>query len=1265
MVDKALSLGFSGLAFTDHEALSAAVEILKARDAIRKDHPDFKIIFGNEIYLIDQTEVGQTRDFYHFILLAKDLTGWDQLRALSSRAWERGYVDRGQRRVPTTYQDLEEIVKANPGHLLASTACLGGRLAKAILAHDVQGANEFVRWCIDVFGSENFALELQPANSDEQIQVNHTLLRFSQYYNIPYIITTDSHYLNKEDFVVHSAFLNSKQTTDRETDKFYRFTYMMSLEEMREILQASGLTNDEIERGFQNTVELTAAMEDYDFRHGTIVPRIKIPDFQLSKILYAYDGYPAIRKQYDSADDQDRYLMYQIEQGLQHKHVTITTVILERIDAELDILQYISEQIGQNLSSYLNLTVNIVDIAWQVSLVGTGRGSACGFYINYLIGITQADPLQYNLAHWRFLNKERAELPDVDEDFQPEKTDDIVRLLREAYGEDNVLNCATFKTESLKSAILSCGRGLGYNNDEMQALAALVPEHRGHFYTLDECLVGDTEKGFDPVPGFEGKFVAYPGLLEAVRKIEGLPTNSSIHASALYVFNNGFLAQNSMMRAPNGTKITAFNMHDSDDLGALKMDVLRTDAQSKIAKCMELLLADQQMEWKGSLRATYDYYLHPDVLQYDNPQMWADMADGKIANLFQFETQVGAVCIKKARPTDVMELAEINSIMRLQADEGEQPIDRYVRFRNNPVAWDLEMIEEGLTTHEMDILKKYLSGSHGVSGSQEVLMRILMDPEVCGFTLGESNAARKAIAKKIATKLIQLKADFYEKGGQRARKEFLDYVWTYCIEPQLGYSFSINHTLPYSLIALQEANLATRWDPLYWKCACLCVNSGSYVGAMGDEDDEADDSEGVDESADGKRHVAPNYGKISRAITDAQRAGVNIELPDINRAQADFVPDIENQSILYSLRAVTVVGDNLLAAIIAGRPYQSMQDFVTRVQPTRAQMIGLIKAGCFDALEGQPRMRIMTRYLQQLADEDYPLKDKLTLVQIRKAIDMGWTTPEFAESIRILKFKQYVEAHCQDTENKRLLLSDDKCIKFFEQYIMNQLNLTKGEYSVLPGGRLAVKLTAFRKVITALLAPVVEYFNTEAGRQAYKDLLQGAFLKEMWETKCAGSISRWEMETLNFYYSGHELRSVGKAKYGIGSFFALPERGDNPRMIALVGTVTDTNNTRHTISLLTPEEGVVDVKFYGGTYAQYNQRISIIDAATQKKTVVDESWLKRGTLLLIYGIRKENMFHARTDRSGPLPRTIGLIEQIHSDGTLGVRYARRRKVESK
>ena len=308
------------------------------------------------------------------------------------------------------------------------------------------------------------------------------------------------------------------------------------------------------------------------------------------------------------------------------------------------------------------------------------------------------------------------------------------------------------------------GRGLNLNGDDMQALAALVPNHRGHTYTLNECLFGDEEKGFDPVPGFKEKLELYPGLFEGVKKIEGLPTNTSIHASALYVFNNGYLSQNSLMRAPNKTRVTAFTMSDSDAQGALKMDTLFTEAQSKIAKCLDLLLRDGQINWQGSLRATYDKYLHPDVLEYQNPQMWKEMSDGTIPNLFQMDTSVGGTAIKKARPENVRELAEINSIMRLQGD-GEQPIDRYVRFRDNPEVWDLEMMEEGLTQEEMQILHKYLDVSHGVSSSQEVLMQILMDPKISNFTLAEANSARKSVSKKQAQKLIQLRKDFYKKGG--------------------------------------------------------------------------------------------------------------------------------------------------------------------------------------------------------------------------------------------------------------------------------------------------------------------------------------------------------------------------------------------------------------------------------------------------------------------------------------------------------------------
>lgn len=413
LIDKALSLGFSGIAFTDHESVSAAVAVLNKRDEIEKDNPDFKIIFGNEIYLIDESELRKTDKFYHFILLAKDEVGWMQLKTLSSQAWERSYTHKGQRRVPTTYQDIERVVGADPGHLLASSACIGGFMGTKILEHDPPAANQFIQWCIKVFGKDNFALELQPAEYEEQVQVNKILLGFAEYYDLTYIITTDSHYLNKEDFTVHSIYLNSKKAKDRETDKFYRYTYMMDMEEMQRILLAGGLTQEQFERGIENTERFTKDVQKYEFRHDTIVPKIKIPPFQLSRSLYPKgDEYEYIKKYYESPDEQDRYLMYQIEQGMALKDISPgDPVYLSRINEELDILWFISERLNEKLSAYFNLTKRSVEISWKVSLCGPGRGSACGELINYLIGITQINPLEYNLLHWRFLNKERVELP--------------------------------------------------------------------------------------------------------------------------------------------------------------------------------------------------------------------------------------------------------------------------------------------------------------------------------------------------------------------------------------------------------------------------------------------------------------------------------------------------------------------------------------------------------------------------------------------------------------------------------------------------------------------------------------------------------------------------------------------------------------------------------------------------------------------------------------------------------------------------------------
>ena len=236
-------------------------------------------------------------------------------------------------------------------------------------------------------------------------------------------------------------------------------------------------------------------------------------------------------------------------------------------------------------------------------------------------------------------------------------------------------------------------------------------------------------------------------------------------------------------------------------------------------KCIDMLLKDEKIVWQGDLKSTYSKYLPPDNLVYDNPDMWEAMADGKVTDLFQFIGEVGQSCIRKTRPENIKQMGAANAVMRLQASgEEESPIDRYVRFRNDIGQWYLEMAENGLTNQEIHILEKYLGQKFGCAVEQEDVMLLLMDPEVAGFSLKQADHARKIIAKKKLKDIAELEKEFF---GSKSRPEFLHYVWDMCIKPQLGYSFSIPHDIGYSLIGWQEVNLATRWNPLYWQCACL------------------------------------------------------------------------------------------------------------------------------------------------------------------------------------------------------------------------------------------------------------------------------------------------------------------------------------------------------------------------------------------------------------------------------------------------------------
>lgn len=762
LIDKAIEYGFNGIAITDHECISGHIEALEYGDKIREKNPEFKVILGNEIYLIKQEEYKNAEKYFHFILLAKDAIGHRQIRELSSLAWERSYMERGQRRCPTFYEDFDSVIGENKGHLIASTACLGGALPVKILQKNAEYINWFLEWGINTFGEGNFFLEMQDSNDEEQRVVNEYIVQFSKQTGIPYIITQDAHYLNEEDLPIFDKFLNSKEEKDREVASFYSYTYVKPESKIKEIL--SYLPTEVVNKGIENTQLIYNQIEYFDIRRDTIVPECRTGNFKVQGLLSQwYEKYPFIRfYAEESPYEQDRYLIYLIEQGIKDKNFNFTEVEADRINTELDVLKHISDNLGQRISAYLNLVKTIVDIMWDISIIGVSRGSALCFLINYLIGITQANPLDYDIPYWRFLNKDRAELPDVDLDSDPNKTDEIVDRLREYFGQKRVLNCLTYKKESLKSAILTAARGLGINNDEAQALSAMVPVIRGQSYTLKDCIDGNEEKDYLPAPQLIESLKKYDRLYETVETIEGLKSGSGCHASALYVFNEDYVEQLAMMRTSSGIPVTCFDYHASDQCGCLKVDELRTDCIAKMMKCMELMLRYGVFEWQGSLRATYNKYLHPDVIDYSNPKMWDDMADGKIMNLFQFETQVGGVCIKRTRPQNVKELGAANAVMRLMPQEGqENPLDRYVRFRHNIQEWYDEMKEWGLTEEEVKVLEKHVLVKYGNAPEQEDMMLLVMDPAISGFSLKDSNKLRKGVAKKSSKIIAEMKEKFF------------------------------------------------------------------------------------------------------------------------------------------------------------------------------------------------------------------------------------------------------------------------------------------------------------------------------------------------------------------------------------------------------------------------------------------------------------------------------------------------------------------------
>ena len=604
----------------------------------------------------------------------------------------------------------------------------------------------------------------------------------------------------------------------------------------------------------------------------------------------------------------------------------------------------------------------------------------------------------------------------------------------------------------------------------------------------------------------------------------------------------------------------------------------------------------------------------------NDKKLWESCYRDDILHFFQFESGVGSQTIKSVRPTNPIEMANCNSAMRLVAPEkgGETPTERIIRFKRHPEQLSEEMKSYGLSIEEQHVLEKYYLPANGMPANQEDMMLILMDNNICGFSLAEANAAKKVCAKKILDQIEPL----HKKVLERAKSYNLGrYVWETAIRPQMSYSFSIVHALSYSFIGLQTVYLATYFPPVYWNTACLRVDSG------------------LDEDA------SSNYNKIAKAVGDISNKGIKVSLIDINKSGYMFEPDEENNQILYGLKALNGVGGDIIQEIVANRPYSSWQDFAEKVKPNKTVMVSLIKSGAFDQF-GE-RKEIMREYLWSVCEP----KKRITLQNFNSLIEKNLVPQELTFQKRLFRFNKMLKTKCH--LDGYYVLRNDNYYKFYTDYFDIDLLEPSGE-------RLAIKDKTWKKIYNKQMEPAKKYFKEH--QQEMLDKLNATLFQEMWDKYAGGTYSSWEMDSLGMYYHGHELRNFDYDRYEIKEFNDLPQDPivdytfkrnglELPvyKTCRIAGTVIAKDDMHSSISILTVGSGVVTVKMNRDYFAKYNRRISEVMKDGAKK-VREAGWFQKGILVILNGIRRNDTFLVKTYKKTKYSG-IYKINKILDDGS--------------
>ncbi len=836
---------------------------------------------------------GGEKLYYHLTLLAESTLGYRNLMKLSSRAYLEGYFYKPR-------LDWELLGEHHEG-IIATTGCLGGVVLQALLRGDIEGATAKAARMQDIFGRDSLFIELQDHGLEAQRTTNPQLLEIAKRIGAPLLATNDSHYTHREDHIAHDALLCVQTGSTIDDPKRFKFEgdqhYLKTAAEMRRLFS-------ELPDACDNTLWI-AERAQVEIELGAP----KLPSFPLPE-GFETDG---------------TYLRSLTYEGARRRWgQTLPAEATERLDYELGVIA------EMGFSSYFLIVWDLIDYAHNRGIrVGPGRGSAAGCAVAYCLGITDLDPIRYDLLFERFLNPGRVQMPDIDMDFDDRYRDEMIRYASDRYGRDHVAQIVTFSTIKARAAVRDAARVLGYPYIVGDKVAkAMPPLIMGRDTPLRACLdlVAGYEDGYKMAGELREMYTGDPDarkVIDVAKGLEGLRRQDGIHAAAVVITDLPLTEYLPIQRKPEAGQnpddapiVTQYEMHGVEDLGLLKMDFLGLRNLSVIETALDLV------EEHTSLRPDIDH------LALDDEDTLAMLRNGDSIGVFQLEGGPMRSLMRSLAPTSFDDIAALVALYRpgpMAANMHNDYADR--KNGRKPI----EYLHPDL--------KEILGDTYGLMIYQESVMRVAQ--RFAGYSLAEADNLRKACGKKIREMIAKEREKFVDGCETTGYGAAIGTKLFDIIEPFADYAFNKSHSYGYGLVAYQTA----------WLKAHHPVE---YMGAL-------------------LTSVKDNQDKSAVYLNECRQMGIKVLVPDVNISGSDFTARYDDQGvgcIPFGLSAVRNVGEGLVALIIEerrkGGAFADFYDFCERVDPqvlNKRALDSLIKAGGFDSL-GHPRRGLLVSYEQ-------------------------------------------------------------------------------------------------------------------------------------------------------------------------------------------------------------------------------------------------------------------------------------------------------------